>query len=97
MKCKHKNKLNNANFCKAECYYCTFQQEVECKRRHPEYFVPSMTSVEKIRKQIIEAFFNNPKLGENYIDWHTENSGECGVTIMFKNENEEFDIIIRRK
>ena len=66
-------------------------------RKHPEYFVSSMTSVEKIRKQIIEAFFNNPKLGENYIDWHTENSGECGVTIMFKNANEEFDIIIRRK
>lgn len=56
-----------------------------------------MRTVEDIRKQIIETFFNNPKLGENYIDWHTENSGECGVTIMFKNANEEFDIIIRRK
>lgn len=47
-------------------------------------------------KQIVEALFNNPKLGESYIDWHTED-GECGVTIMFKNANEEFDIIIRRK
>lgn len=56
-----------------------------------------MKAVEDIRKQIIEAFFNNPKLGENYIDWHTENSGECGVTIMFKNSNEEFDIIISRR
>lgn len=56
-----------------------------------------MKTVEDVRKQIIEAFFNNPKLGENYIDWHTENSGECGVTIMFRNANEEFDIIIKRK
>lgn len=49
---------------------------------------------EDIRKEIIEALFNNPKLGENYIDWHTE-SGECGVTIIYKNANQKFDIIIR--
>ena len=55
-----------------------------------------MRTAEDIRKDIVEAFFNNPKLGENYIDWHTEN-GECGLTLMFKNANEEFDIIIRRK
>ena len=97
MECKHKNKLNHANFCKTECYYCSYQIEAECMRKHPEYFKVSIHSVEDIRKNIIEAFFNNPKLGENYIDWHTENSGECGVTIMFKNANEEFDIIIRRK
>ena len=54
-----------------------------------------MKAVEDVRKQIIEAFFNNPKLGENYIDWHTENSGECGVTIMYSDE--QFDIIIRRR
>jgi hypothetical protein len=39
MECKHKNKLHHANFCKTECYYCTFQQEATCKRKHPEYFV----------------------------------------------------------
>ena len=55
-----------------------------------------MRTAEDIRKDIVEAFFNNPKLGENYIDWHTEN-GECGLTLMFKNANEEFEIIIRRK
>ena len=55
-----------------------------------------MRTAEDIRKDIVEAFFNNPKLGENYIDWHTED-GECGLTLMFKNANEEFEIIIRRK
>lgn len=55
-----------------------------------------MITVEKIREWIIEALINEPKLEENYIDWHTENLGECGVTIMFSKEN-QFDIIIKRK
>ena len=55
-----------------------------------------MRTEEDMRKQIIEAMFNNPKLGENYIDWHTE-GGECGLTLMFKNTNEKFDIIIRKR
>ena len=38
MECKHENKLNYANFCKVECYYCTLQQKEECKRKHSEYF-----------------------------------------------------------
>jgi hypothetical protein len=38
MECKHKHKLNCANFCKVECYYCTFQIKEECKKKHPEYF-----------------------------------------------------------
>lgn len=96
MECKHKNKLNYANFCKTECYYCTLQIEEECKKKHPEYFKSGITSAEEIRKQIVEAFFNRPKLGENYIDWHTED-GECGLTLIFKNANEECDIIIRKK
>lgn len=54
-----------------------------------------MRTVEDIRKDIIEAFFNNPILGEHYVDWHTE-TGECGLTLMFKNANEEFDIIIKK-
>lgn len=53
-----------------------------------------MKAVEEIRRHIIESFFNKPILGENYIDWHTED-GECGLTLMFKNANEQFDIIIR--
>lgn len=56
-----------------------------------------MKAVEDVRKQIIESLFNNPQLGKNYIDWHTENSGECGVTIMYENQNEQFDIIIKRR
>jgi hypothetical protein len=55
-----------------------------------------MITVEKMREWIIEALINEPILGQNYVDWHTENSGECGVTIMFGNEN-QFDIIIKRK
>ena len=55
-----------------------------------------MTTAEDMRKQIVEALFNNPKLGEHYIDWHTK-SGECGVTIIYRNQNEQFDIIVKRK
>lgn len=55
-----------------------------------------MRTAEDVRKDIVEALFNNPKLGENYVDWHTED-GECGLTLMFKNANEEFEIIIRKK
>lgn len=38
MECKHRNKLNDYNFCSESCYYCTYQQAAECKRKHPEYF-----------------------------------------------------------
>lgn len=38
MSCKYENRLNDFNFCKVECYYCTFKQEEECKVRHPDYF-----------------------------------------------------------
>ena len=54
-----------------------------------------MRTVEDIRRDIVEAFFNNPILGKHYIDWHTED-GECGLTLMFKNANEEFDVIISK-
>lgn len=54
-----------------------------------------MIAVEKIREWIIRALVNEPVLGQNYVDWHTENSGECGVTIMYPNE--KFEIVIRRK
>ena len=55
-----------------------------------------MRTAEDIRKNIAEAFFNNPILGKHYVDWHTEN-GECGLTLIFKSTNEEFDITIRKK
>lgn len=55
-----------------------------------------MRTAENIRKDIVEAFFIHPKLGENYVDWHTED-GRCGLTLMFKDTNEEFEIIIRKK
>lgn len=52
-----------------------------------------MCTAEYIRKNIIEAFFNHPELGKNYIDYHTED-GKCGLTIIFRNQNQKFDIII---
>ena len=55
-----------------------------------------MRTAEDMRKQMVEALFDSPKLGENYIDWHIED-GECGLTLMFKNANEEFEIIIIKK
>ena len=55
-----------------------------------------MRTAKDMRKQIIEALFNNPKLGENYLDWHTE-SIECGLTIIYKNQNDVFDIIIKKR
>jgi hypothetical protein len=55
-----------------------------------------MRTAEGIRQWIVATFFNNPILGKHYIDWHTED-GECGVTIIFPNTNEQFDIIIKKK
>lgn len=52
-----------------------------------------MLSVEKVREYILKLFCKNPTLGFNYIDWHTENSGECGLTVRIGNQF--FDIIIR--
>lgn len=49
---------------------------------------------EKIRKLIVEAFFNKPILGKHYVDWHTED-GECGLTLMLRDK--KFDIVIREK
>ena len=54
-----------------------------------------MRTAEDIRKDIVEALFNNPVLGKQYVDWHTED-GECGLTLMFKNANEEFDVVIKK-
>lgn len=55
-----------------------------------------MITVEKVREWIIHDMLNTPALGKNYIDWHTENPGECGVTLMFPGD-QKFDIIIRKK
>lgn len=52
-------------------------------------------TVERIRAWIIEKLLPNPVLGQNYVDYHTENSGECGVTVTIAGK--EFDIIIRAK
>lgn len=53
-----------------------------------------MITEEKVREWIINALFAEPKLGVNYVDWHTE-SCECGVTVYPCGE--EFDIIIKKK
>lgn len=52
-----------------------------------------MKNAENIRKEIINTFFNNPILGKDYIDWHTED-GKCGLTIMI--DGRKFDIIIQQ-
>lgn len=38
MKCKHRNRVSDSNFCYKECCYCTLYQEQECREKHPEYF-----------------------------------------------------------
>ena len=53
-----------------------------------------MLTAEKIREWIITALLNKPKLGENYIDWHTE-ADECGLTIYPCGQ--EFEIIMKKK
>lgn len=53
-----------------------------------------MITEEKVREWIINALFAEPKLGVNYVDWHTE-SCECSVTVYPCGE--EFDIIIKKK
>ena len=53
-----------------------------------------MLTCEKIREWIVNGIWSNPKLGVNYIDWHTEND-ECGLTIY--PGGEEFEIIIKKK
>lgn len=35
-KCKFKKQLNDANFCRVACYYCTYEQEATCKRKEFE-------------------------------------------------------------
>lgn len=55
-----------------------------------------MLSIEKIRSRIINALLYKPILGENYINWYTKKSDECGVTIMYRNKEEQVDIIIKQ-
>lgn len=52
-----------------------------------------MITVEAIREWIVMELLNKPVLGQNYVDWHTED-GECGVTLMYGKEH--FDITIRK-
>lgn len=50
-------------------------------------------SVETLRNILLSMIYDKPELGKDYVDWHTENSGECGVTISIGNQ--KFDIIVR--
>lgn len=50
-------------------------------------------SVETLRSILLSMIYDKPELGKDYVDWHTENSDECGVTISLGNQ--KFDIIIR--
>lgn len=50
---------------------------------------------EKFRKTLIDTFWDgNAILGENYIDWHTED-GKCGLTLM--TTIGDYDIVITKK
>lgn len=51
-------------------------------------------TAEKIRNWIINKFFVTPSLGENYVDWHTED-GKCGLTIMWSGK--KFDVTIQER
>lgn len=50
-------------------------------------------SVENLRGILLSMIYDKPELGKDYVDWHTENSGECGATISLCGQ--KFDIIIR--
>ena len=52
-------------------------------------------TAEMFRKTLIDTFWDgNAILGENYIDWHTEN-GDCGLTLM--SILGDYDIVITKQ
>jgi len=51
-----------------------------------------MVSVEDFRTFLLKHILSKPRLGINYIDWHTEESGVCGLTV--KVCSQVFDITI---
>lgn len=52
-------------------------------------------SAERFRKVLIDTFFDgNAILGENYVDWHTEDE-KCGVTLMCTLG--DYDIVITKR
>ena len=52
-------------------------------------------TVEEFRNFLIDTVWNgNEILGENYIDWHTED-GKCGLTLM--TTLGDYDIVITKK
>ena len=54
-----------------------------------------MITPEDIRRHVIHTLLNTPRLGGNYVDWHSEVSNECGVTIKYPGGH-EFEITIRK-
>ena len=52
-------------------------------------------TAERFRKILNDAFWDeNGILGENYVDWHTED-GKCGLTLM--TTMGDYDIVITKK
>lgn len=52
-------------------------------------------TAEMFRKFLVETFYDdNGILGENYVDWHTED-GKCGLTLM--TTMGDYDIVITKK
>ena len=52
-------------------------------------------TVEMFRKILIDAFWDgNAILGEDYVDWHTED-GKCGLTLM--TIIGDYDIVVTKK
>ena len=73
MKCKHRNRVNDVNFCLTACSYCTFQQEAECEMKHPEYFGKKLE--ESVAK---DGECNCLETDDKYEYWGYWNVCECG-------------------
>lgn len=52
-------------------------------------------TAEMFRKTLIDTFWEgNAILGEDYVDWHTED-GKCGLTLM--TTIGDYDIVVTKK
>lgn len=72
------NKLNDFNFCKVECYYCTYDIMEWCKKKHPEYFEAAMTNVK------CPACGCEHKIGRGDWQWHCPNCKNWIAVVLGK-------------
>lgn len=57
MACKHKYRLNDSNFCSVANFYCTLEQETNCKRKE-EPQKAKMTNYDRIKAMSVEEMAN---------------------------------------